>query len=76
MEFGTDITINVLWAALLGYAFGSIPFGLILGKLAGKGDIRERVAAISALRTCCAPAANGWLQRRCYSIWPRVSCRS
>ena len=42
MDFGTDFTINVLWAALLGYAFGSIPFGLILAKMAGKGDIRQQ----------------------------------
>ena len=42
MDIGTDITINSLAAMLLGYAFGSIPFGLILGKLAGKGDIRQQ----------------------------------
>ena len=42
MELGTDITANSLLAMLLGYAFGSIPFGLILGRLAGKGDIRQQ----------------------------------
>ena len=51
----TEITINVLWAALLGYAFGSIPFGLILAKLAGKGDIRKQgrgnIGATNVLRT-------------------------
>ncbi|MCV6599571.1 MAG: glycerol-3-phosphate 1-O-acyltransferase PlsY [Alphaproteobacteria bacterium] len=40
---------------LLGYAFGSIPFGLIFAKLLGHGDIRKigsgNIGATNALRT-------------------------
>ncbi|MEO8547277.1 MAG: glycerol-3-phosphate 1-O-acyltransferase PlsY [Sphingomicrobium sp.] len=32
---------ELLYAWLLGYLFGSIPFGLILTRLAGKGDVRD-----------------------------------
>lgn len=44
-----------LLAALLGYALGSIPFGLLLGFAAGKGDIRQigsgSIGATNVLRT-------------------------
>ena len=40
---------------LLGYALGSIPFGLLLARLAGKGDIRQigsgNIGATNVLRT-------------------------
>lgn len=42
-------------AALIGYLFGSIPFGLLLTRMAGLGDVRKigsgNIGATNVLRT-------------------------
>jgi glycerol-3-phosphate acyltransferase PlsY len=44
-----------IWAALLGYLLGSIPFGVLLTRAAGAGDLREigsgNIGATNVLRT-------------------------
>jgi glycerol-3-phosphate acyltransferase PlsY len=55
------MTREMLFALALGYLLGSIPFGLILTRLAGKGDIREigshSIGATNVLRTGSKPLA-------------------
>lgn len=52
-------------ALLFGYVLGSIPFGLILTKLSGKGDIRDvgsgNIGATNVLRTGSKKLAAGTL---------------
>ena len=51
MEYNLDPSL----ALLMGYAFGSIPFGLLLTKMAGMGDVRSigsgNIGATNVLRT-------------------------
>ena len=47
--------LDILFAAFLGFALGSIPFGLILTRAAGLGDVRQigsgSIGATNVLRT-------------------------
>src|SRR5262249_48092629 len=36
-----EIAVSLLWIPAVGYLLGSIPFGLVLGKLFGGGDVRK-----------------------------------
>jgi glycerol-3-phosphate acyltransferase PlsY len=55
------MTREVLFALALGYLLGSIPFGLLLTRLAGRGDVRDigsgNIGATNVLRTGSKPLA-------------------
>lgn len=55
------MTREMLFALALGYLLGSIPFGLILARLGGKGDVRKigsgNIGATNVLRTGSKPLA-------------------
>ena len=50
-----DLDIQIVLIAVLAFAFGSIPFGLLLTRAAGLGDIRSigsgSIGATNVLRT-------------------------
>jgi len=54
-EVNVEVIAEPLLALLVGYALGAIPFGIILTRLAGAGDLREvgsgNIGATNVLRT-------------------------
>jgi acyl phosphate:glycerol-3-phosphate acyltransferase len=64
------MTREMLFALALGYLLGSIPFGLVLTRLAGKGDVRNigsgNIGATNVLRTGSKPLAALTLLLDCF----------
>ena len=63
------MNLELLLALALGYLFGSIPFGLLLTRFAGKGDVRQigsgNIGATNVLRTGSKPLAAATLILDC-----------
>ncbi len=63
-ELVTSLPVLMLWA-IFGYLLGSIPFGLVLSRLMGLGDLRQigsgNIGATNVLRTGNKLAAAGTL---------------
>jgi glycerol-3-phosphate acyltransferase PlsY len=63
------MTTDLLLAFALGYLLGSIPFGLVLTRLAGKGDVRNigsgNIGATNVLRTGSKALAAATLMLDC-----------
>ena len=59
-EIDSSMTVLALWAAL-GYLIGSVPFGLIIARVMGLGNLRQigsgNIGATNVLRTGSKPAA-------------------
>ena len=55
------VTTELILALAIGYLLGSIPFGLLLTRLGGKGDLRKvgsgNIGATNVLRTGSKPLA-------------------
>jgi acyl phosphate:glycerol-3-phosphate acyltransferase len=78
------MTTDLLLAFVLGYLLGSIPFGLLLTRFTGKGDLRDigsgNIGATNVLRTGSKPLAAATLILDCLkataailvarAIWP------
>ncbi len=59
-EIDSSMNVLALWAAL-GYLIGSVPFGLIIARVMGLGNLRQigsgNIGATNVLRTGSKPAA-------------------
>ena len=64
-DLRTHAMIGIIAATLIGYLLGSIPFGLILTWLSGRGDVRQigsgNIGATNVLRTGSKTLAAGTL---------------
>ncbi|WP_342776724.1 glycerol-3-phosphate acyltransferase [Hankyongella ginsenosidimutans] len=67
MSFALESSGSVVLWLLAGYLSGTVPYGLLLTRAAGLGDIRSIGSGNIGRPMCCAPATRGW--RRPPSCW-------